>query len=347
MTSTAGFTPQVQDWFHRRTWQPAPWSAAELCALKDGRRVSVVLPALDEEATVAEVVATVRVLATPPPGTAVPLVDEVVVMDGGSTDRTAERAAAAGARVVDRGAVLPGVPVRPGKGEVLWRSLAATSGDLLVFVDADLVDADPSLVVGLLGPLLAVPGVELVKGFYRRPLRSPGAGAAGPAGPAGPGEAATGGGRVTELVARPLVSRLAPHLAGVVQPLGGEYAGTRDLLESLPFAAHYGVEIGLLMDTVAARGLDAVAQVDLGVRRHRHRSLAELGPMARQVLEAVLARAVPGAPGRADAPLVQFAQVDGHWTPRPVPVVPGDRPPMAGLRAARGTPAAGRGTIGA
>lgn len=331
MTPPTGFTPQVQDWFDRRTWQPAPWSAADLCALKDGRRVSVVLPALDEEGTVAHVVETVRVLAAPPPGAAVPLVDEVVVMDGGSTDRTAERAAAAGARVVDRRAVLPGVSVRPGKGEVLWRSLAATSGDLLVFVDADLVDVDPSLVVGLLGPLLAVPGVELVKGFYRRPLRLPGP------------EAATGGGRVTELVARPLVSRLAPQLAGVVQPLGGEYAGTRELLESLPFAAHYGVEIGLLMDAVATRGLDALAQVDLGVRKHRHRSLPELGPMARQVLETVLARAMPGAPGDADAPLVQFAHVGGRWTPRPVTVATGDRPPMAGLR---GAAAPGRGTIG-
>ena len=343
MTSPTGLTPQVQEWFDRRTWQPAPWSAAELCALKDGRRVSVVLPALDEERTVAHVVETVCVLATPPAGAAVPLVDEVVVIDGGSSDRTAGRAAAAGARVVDRRAVLPAVPVRPGKGEVLWRSLAATSGDLLVFVDADLVDVDPSLVVGLLGPLLAVPGVELVKGFYRRPLRSPGAQAVGSGGSGGSGEEATGGGRVTELVARPLLSRLAPHLAGVVQPLGGEYAGTRDLLESLPFAAHYGVEIGLLMDTVTARGLDALAQVDLGVRRHRHRSLPELGPMARQVLETVLARALPGAPGDADAPLVQFAQVHGLWTPRPVPVTTADRPPMAGLRAAG---AAGRGTIG-
>jgi hypothetical protein len=129
--------------------------------------------------------------------------------------------------VIDRESALPGVELRPGKGEVLWRSLAATSGDLIVFVDADLVDVGPEVVVGLLGPLLTVDGVALVKGFYRRPLRI------------GATEEGTGGGRVTELMARPLLARFAPWLSGIIQPLGGEYAGTRDLLESLPFAGGY------------------------------------------------------------------------------------------------------------
>ena len=326
----------VADWFARRTWQPPPWSAADLAAVRRGRTVSVVLPALDEEETVAGVVAAVHTL-TEAGGAAHPLVDEVVVLDGGSTDRTAERATAAGARVVDRVAALPSVPVRPGKGEVLWRSLAVTRGDLVVFVDADLVDVDPAVVVVLLGPLLTEPGVELVNGFYRRPLRLETA------------EAGTGGGRVTELVARPLLARFAPALSGVVQPLGGEYAATRDLLESLPFAGSYGVEIGLLLDTLAARGLDALAQVDLGVRKHRNRSLLDLGVMAQQVLETVLAR-TPGAgvpSGGEPVELVQFVQDGGLWTARPRLVAVPDRPPMRQVRAdlAAVGAAPGRGSI--
>jgi glucosyl-3-phosphoglycerate synthase len=311
----------VAAWFARRTWQPAPWDAAELAGAKATRSVSVVLPALNEEATVGHVVAAVRQLTTPPAPGLPPLVDEIVVIDGGSTDATAERAAAAGARVVDRAEALPGLPPREGKGEALWRSLAATSGDLVVFLDADLVDVEPFVVTGLLGPLLRADGVGLVKGFYRRPLRLETA------------ELGTGGGRVTELAARPLLARFAPQLAGVVQPLGGEYAATRELLESVPFAGGYGVEIGLLLDTVAGHGLDALAQVDLGVRKHRNRTLLELGVMAQQVLATVLARA--GVTPAADAvELVQYVQVAGRWTPAAQQVTVEDRPPMRTLRAA-------------
>ncbi len=305
--------PLVHRWFAARTWQPAAWTVDELVAAKRGRTVSVVLPALDEEDTVAGVVAAVRAAGS--------LVDEIVVLDGGCTDRTAERARAAGARVVDRRTALPGVELRPGKGEVLWRSLAATSGDLVVFVDADLVDVGPHVVVGLLGPLLTVDGVALVKGFYRRPLRI------------GSTESAVGGGRVTELMARPLLARFAPALAGVIQPLGGEYAATRQLLETLPFAGGYGVEIGLLMDTLAGHGLDAVGQVDLGVRKHRNRGLGDLGVMAQEVLATVLHRAgIDPAPRPVD--LVQYelrrepAAPTGRWLPTVRPVAPGDRPPI-------------------
>ena len=322
-----------------RTWQPAPWTAGELTAAKAGRTVSVVLPALDEEATVGLVVAALRPLTDPDPQTGVPLVDQLIVLDGGSGDRTAERAAAAGATVVARETVLPAVPVRPGKGEVLWRSLAASTGDLVVFADADLVDVDPGLVVGLLGPLLTVPGVELVKGFYRRPLRLE------------THELGTGGGRVTELVARPLLARFVPQLSGVIQPLGGEYAATRRLLMSLPFAGGYGVEIGLLIDTVRSRGLAAVAQVDLGVRKHRNRNLLDLGVMAQQVLATVLARVgIDAQPRPVD--LVQYVQQDGVWAARPRRVAIEDRPPMATLtgsaaevRAGSAPGPGGRGTI--
>ena len=243
--------------------------------------------------------------------------DELVVMDSGSTDRTVEVAAAAGARVVRRADVVPELPPWPGKGEVLWRALAATTGDVLCYLDSDLVDFDPAFVPALLGPLLVEDGVHLVKGFYRRPLRLEAV------------EGATGGGRVTELLVRPLLAALRPELAGVVQPLGGEYAGTRELLESLPFAAGYGVEIGLLLDTHAERGLDAIAQVNLGVRKHRNRSLLQLGVMARQILAATLHHC--GVPD-AGAALTQFVQVGGEWLPSATPVVVAERPPMREVR---------------
>jgi glucosyl-3-phosphoglycerate synthase len=299
----------IEEWFARRTWQEPPWTVEQLVAAKAGRRVSVVLPALDEEATVGAIVAAVVPLTQGP----TPLVDELVVVDSGSTDRTVEVAAAAGARVVLRTDVLPDLEPRPGKGEVLWRSLAATSGDVICYLDSDLVDFDPGFVPALLGPLLVERGVGLVKGFYRRPLRLETT------------QQDTGGGRVTELLVRPLLAALRPELAGVVQPLGGEYAGTRELLESVPFASGYGVEIGLLLDTYERLGIDGLAQVNLGVRKHRNRSLLQLGAMARQILAAALGRlGVPDAGGA----LVQFLQVDGEWLPTTTPVAVADRPPM-------------------
>ena len=312
--------PVTEQWFVDRTWQSPDWTVADLVAAKAGRRVSVVLPALDEEETVGAIVAAIVPLTTG----AQPLVDELVVIDSGSTDRTVERAAAAGARVVLRTDVLADLDPLPGKGEVLWRSLAATNGDLLVYIDSDLVDFDPGFVPALLGPLLTEPGVGLVKGFYRRPLRLETSDA----------EALdSGGGRVTELLARPLLAALRPELSGIVQPLGGEYAGTRELLESVPFAAGYGVEIGLLLDTHARLGLAGLAQVNLGVRKHRNRSLLQLGAMARQILAAALARCGTDAGCALDsgADLVQFVQVSGEWLPSSTCLQVGERPPMSEL----------------
>jgi glucosyl-3-phosphoglycerate synthase len=301
------------------------WTIDELEAAKGGRTISVVLPALDEEETIASVIESISPLVSDSGG----LVDELIVLDSGSTDDTEIRAVAAGARVVSREQALPEVPIRPGKGEALWRSLAATSGDIVVFVDSDLIDPHPMFVPWLVGPLLTGDGVHLVKSFYRRPLRGS---ELSDVGDVGGDVSATGGGRVTELVARPLLSALRPELGCVVQPLGGEYAASRELLTSLPFAPGYGVEIGLLVDTFDRLGLDAIAQVNLGVRAHRNRPLAELGVMSRQVIATLLSRC--GIPD-SGVGLTQFV-ADGPdgtgYTQRTSPVSLADRPPMNGIR---------------
>jgi glucosyl-3-phosphoglycerate synthase len=297
----------VQTWFDRSTSRARDWPIDRLRAQKAGTRVSVVLPALNEEATVGRVVGMVRRLAQD-----TGLVDEIVVMDSGSTDDTARVATEAGAIVHHRDEVLPEVGSRPGKGEVLWKSLAVTTGDVIVFVDADLVDPQPQLVTGLLGPLLTDPTVELVKGCYDRPLK---------------GAGSTSGGRVTELVARPLISRFYPDLAGMIQPLAGEYAGRRRLLEAIPFCGGYGVEIAMLIDTLELRGLSAIAQVDLGRRQHSHQDTAALGRMATQITHVVHQRA-SGSP--ADAPsITQFARDGyGHYAPVTHVLEIDERPPM-------------------
>lgn len=299
-----------------RTYQDPWWTLADLVRAKGERTVSVVLPALNEEDTVAGVIESVR----PMVGS---LVDEIVVVDSGSTDRTAEKAEAAGARVVERCDVLPGLEPVPGKGEVLWRALAATSGDIVVYLDADLVEPDPFFVPGLIGPLLLENGVHLVKGFYRRPLRTDGQ------------QSHSGGGRVTELLARPILHALRPALSGVVQPLGGEYAATRELLTSVPFAAGYGVDIGLLLDAEERYGLSAIAQVNLGVRIHRNRPLHELGVMARQLLGTVLDRC--GVDAGDGAAFAQFVQLDEEWVAECTEVHIDDRPPMREVLARRGS----------
>ncbi|HEY3010656.1 MAG TPA: glucosyl-3-phosphoglycerate synthase [Micromonosporaceae bacterium] len=304
-------------WFARRTTTVADWPIDRLVAAKGACRVSVVLPALDEEPTVGEIVAGVRALAD-----RTGLVDEIVVVDSGSVDRTAEIAAAAGGSVHHRDDILPELGSYPGKGEVLWKALAVTSGDILVYVDADLTDFRQSFVTGLLGPLLCDETVLMVKGFYDRPLLD---------------VTAAGGGRVTELAARPLLAAFFPELSGVVQPLAGEYAARRPLLEELPFAAGYGVETGLLIDAYRGHGLDAIAQVDLGHRTHGHQDTAALGRMAATILQTVLRRAEVEEP--LATTLTQFRRrSDGSIEPVDSEVSWPDRPPMSVVRGRRSGP---------
>ncbi|WP_114424530.1 glucosyl-3-phosphoglycerate synthase [Nocardioides houyundeii] len=279
-----------EDWFERRTHRWQDWSLPELQAAKQGTTVSLVVPARNEAGTVGDVVTRIRASLMETAA----LVDEIVVIDSDSTDDTYAVATDAGAVVHRSAEIRRDLGTRPGKGEAMWKSLFVTTGDLVVFIDADLTDWDTHFVPGLLGPLLTDDSVQLVKGFYERPGADDLVG--------GPLE----GGRVTELVARPLIALLFPPLAGLVQPLAGEWAVRREHFATLSVPTGYGVELAALVDTWRTRGLDAIAQVDLGTRAHRHQPLLDLGAMATQVLTAGWARSSHSH--HADTiPLTQFA----------------------------------------
>ncbi|GHB16176.1 MULTISPECIES: glucosyl-3-phosphoglycerate synthase [Streptomyces] len=301
---------EVERWLSRRSWSAAdrPLDRLTAARARDPHRasVSVVLPALNEEATVGAIVAEIRRELMEK----VRLVDELVVIDSGSTDATAEVARRAGARVVHRDAILPSLPAVPGKGEVLWRSLLVTGGEIVCFIDADLRDFSADFVSGIVGPLLTDPEVDFVKAMYDRPL----------------GDTAGQGGRVTELVARPLLNLHWPQLAGFVQPLGGEYAVRRSLLERLPFPVGYGVELGLLVDALHTVGLDALAQVDVGVRKHRHQDGQALGRMAAAIYRTAQLRLSRGHLVRPS--LTQFERGANGFVPRTHAVDTEERPPM-------------------
>ena len=313
----------TQAWFARRTHAWCAWTLDDLVAAKDatGTTVSLVVPARNEAATVGAVVSRVREALVD----TVSLLDEIVVIDSDSDDATYDVATDAGAVVHRAADVRPDLGTHPGKGEAMWKSLFVTRGDVLVFMDADLVDWDTHFVPGLLGPLLTDPDVQLVKGFYERPLLDGGLDT--PLVPRGYSTTERyEGGRVTELVARPLIALLFPELAGLVQPLAGEWAVRRGAFARLSVPTGYAVELAALVDLVRSDGLDAVAQVDLGRRAHRHQALRDLGAMATQIMAAAQRRS--DLPVKDDAvALHQFHPGDGHAEPteRLVPVV--ERPP--------------------
>jgi glucosyl-3-phosphoglycerate synthase len=248
-----------------------PADLDELIAAKGGDRIAVCIPARDEAATVGTVVAAVDALRT------AGLVDELVVIDDRSSDATAERARAAGAWVVEN-------RLGPGKGQALMTGVAATDAEVLVFLDADVTNFSTAFVTALVEPLLGDPDVRLVKAAYRRPLDG----------------RRDEGGRVTELLARPLLRRFFPELASISQPLAGECAMRRETLADVEFADGYGIEIGLLIDVHCRYGRSAIVEVDLGERTHRNRPLHELRPHADDVLATVLARVAPPAPTQGD-----------------------------------------------
>ena len=290
-------------------WQD--WDLHELVALRQrlGIGVSLVVPARNEAATVGQVVSRVREALVD----TVELLDEIVVIDSDSTDDTFGVAEDAGAIVHRSADIRPELGSVPGKGEAMWKSLFVTTGELIVFMDADLLDWDTHFVPGLLGPLLTDPHIALVKGFYERPFVS--------GDEVGPFE----GGRVTELVARPLIALHYPELSPLVQPLAGEWAVRRSLFERLSVPTGYAVELAALIDTVGLLGPGSIAQVDLGRRAHRHQALRDLGAMATQLMAAVDRRRGEAAPDAV--PLRQFVSEDGEIVARVRAVPASERPP--------------------
>ncbi len=300
-----------EEWLLRRTFTGGAPDAATLLAAKQGTgaTVTVVLPAKEVERTVGAICAAIRERWM---GTAAPLVDELVVIDGASRDGTAREACAAGATVVDEAAAVPQVAAG-GKGAAMWRSLAVTTGELIVWIDADIDNFDADYVAALVAPLLGHDEIGYVKGYFHRPL----------------GDDLGGGGRVTEICARPFINRFRPQLAGLVQPLAGEAAGRRSLLEHLPFFSGYAVEIGLLWDVLDRAGLAAIAQVNLGTRRHRNQSTAALGHMAYEIMEAVLQREGQGRPELA--PYARPIPRAGGFVFDRTPTQVVELPPMASI----------------
>ncbi len=268
---------QVDQWFAENTFHRGEFS--DLAKLVDLKRkqhltISLGLPALNEEETVGNIIQIIKKSLFDE----VPLLDEIVLIDSGSVDDTVKIAEGLGIPVVVHQEILPGEGAYRGKGEALWKSLHVLKGDLIAWVDTDIKNFYPGFVYGLLGPLLREPEIQYVKGFYRRPIKMEGK------------LVSEGGGRVTELTIRPLLNLFYPELSGMIQPLAGEYAGRRAVLEQVPFFTGYGVETGLLIDLFNEFGLKAIAQVDLEERVHRNQPLVSLSQMSFAIIQVVMQR---------------------------------------------------------
>jgi glycosyltransferase involved in cell wall biosynthesis/nucleotide-binding universal stress UspA family protein len=265
----------VDKWFADNTFHADEFAnLKQLMELKEkqGSTISLALPSLNEEQTVGKVITTIKKALMDD----VPLLDEMVLVDSDSTDRTRQIAEDLGITVHIHQQLLPELGARRGKGEALWKCLLVTRGDIIAWIDTDIINIHPRFVYGVLGPLLLERNIQLVKGFYRRPIK------------VGDKIQAGGGGRVTELAARPLLNLFYPELSGVVQPLSGEYAGRREALEKAVFFSGYGVEIGLLIDIFEQWGLRSIAQVDLLERIHRNQGLEALSKMSFAIIQTVL-----------------------------------------------------------
>ncbi|MGN6187531.1 MAG: glucosyl-3-phosphoglycerate synthase [Conexibacter sp.] len=311
MSATARDRALVADWLAHRTYAAAEFPPERLLDAKGTTTVSVVLPAREVAGTIGPILAALMPLRE------AGLLDELLVIDAASADGTADVARAGGASVVQEAEVLSEHGPARGKGDALWRAVHATRGDVVAFVDADSAGFDArGAVCGLLGPLLTDPDVAFVKGAYHRPLT------------VGEEVVPEGGGRVTELLARPLLNLYVPELAGIVQPLAGEAAARRALLEALPFPVGYGVEIANLLDALRHAGLDAIAQVDLGERRNAHQSLHALSAMAYAVLIAAERRIHGEDAAPLSGPLAR-PRADGSLALADVAVE--ERPPLRSL----------------
>jgi glucosyl-3-phosphoglycerate synthase len=279
--------PTAERWARQRTFHHSLFSAQRIAAERE-QSVSVCLPARECADTVGRIVGALSGLRE------AGAIDEIVVVDASSRDGTGAIAREAGARVLQERELMADMGEVLGKGDAMWRALPALSGELVVFVDADTEGFSEHFATGLLGPLVCEPDVVFVKAFYRRPFEQGGI------------SLPEGGGRVNHLMARPALSLFHPELSAVRQPLAGEIAARRDLLERIPFATGYAVEVAMLIDVWREVGLDGIAQVDLDVHRNRHQSLAALANMSETVLAAIVSRL--GAEGRGDAAAAELAQ---------------------------------------
>jgi glucosyl-3-phosphoglycerate synthase len=309
----------LDQWLAERTFHhSAFWDRRRLVEEKErqGLTISLCLPAYNEEKTIGKEI----VIFKSELHDRYPLVDEIAVVDSGSTDRTREIAASFGAEVFRAEDYLPQYGTRRGKGENLWKALYLLRGDILVFVDSDIANAHPRFVYGLVGPLIQNPEIQYVKAFYDRPLAS------------SQGLRPTGGGRVTEILIRPLFSLFYPELTGIIQPLSGEYAGRRSILEQIPFPVGYGVETAMLIDIFGKLGLRGLAQTDLDVRVHRNQDTAALGRMAFGLLRTFLTRLTRDQKAELAETLPtlmrQFVVTDGTYDHVVHEIEEVERPPM-------------------
>jgi len=310
-----------QNTFHHRQF----WDLRALVAEKEklGLKISLCIPTLDEEKTIGKEI----VIFKSELMTRYPLLDEIAVIDSGSEDRTLEVAASFGADTYLASDILPEVGPRRGKGENLWKAIYQLQGDVIVYIDADIKNIRPHFVSGLVAPLIYRPAIKYVKAFYDRPLAL------------GGGIRPAGGGRVTEILTRPLFSLFYPDLTAIIQPLSGEYAVRREVLERLPFPIGYGVETAHLMDVYSRWGLEAFGQTDLDQRVHRNQTTRSLGKMAFGILQTFLKRMA--AQGRlADMPefsttLRQFQSTEGRYEKVEVSIEEFERPPMLTIPAYR------------
>lgn len=309
-----------RDWLRENTFHHSTFrDIKELVEKKQHRqvRISLCLPTLNEEKTIAKQIVIMKSELM----TRYPLLDEIVVIDSGSTDNTCEVASAYGANVYTATNILPQLPVFRGKGENLWKALYMTKGDIIVYLDADITNIHHRFAYALLGPLLTYDHIKYVKAFYDRPLA---------------GEDArirpTGGGRVTELVTRPLFSLFFPELTQILQPLSGEYAGCRELLETIHFPIGYGVETSMILDIYEKWGLDVIAQVDLDSRVHRNQDTKALGKMAFVIMKTFLKRIEKYDLVKINQTvyneLIQYQHVPGQYQKDTFRIEGHERPPM-------------------
>jgi glucosyl-3-phosphoglycerate synthase len=280
-------------------------------------KISLCLPTLNEAKTIAKEIIIMKSELM----SRFPLVDELVVIDSGSTDNTVAIARSFGADVYDANAILPDLEQFKGKGENLWKALYITTGDIIVYIDADIKNIHHRFAFGLIGPLLRFDNIKYVKAFYDRPI-SIGKNRIGP----------TGGGRVTELVIRPLFSLFFPELTQILQPLSGEYAGFREVFEKIPFPIGYGIETSMILDIYDKWGLEVIAQVDLDRRIHRNQDTKALGRMSFAILKTFINRQKNLGLGEFKSNLfdeiIQYNLVENEYQPEILKIAGLERPPM-------------------